>query len=241
MALSAPFDFKFNPQAKIRSEYIGRERQPLLVIDNVLRQPEAMIGFASSARFGAPPQGSYYPGVNALLPPGYGASLVAALRPLLERGFGLPRDKILTHEGFFGLTTYGPGELEPLQCVPHFDSSNPFRLAVVHYFCGEPFSGTAFFRHLPTQYESVQGPVRFETFRARVTFELENDAPPKAYVDDATPRYEQIAHVDAAFDRLVVYRTTSLHAAIMSGAPLSADPAKGRLTANSFIDVSAAA
>jgi len=34
----------------------------------------------------------------------------------------------------------------------------------------------------------------------------------------------------------VVYRTTSLHSGMMNGAELHADPATGRLTANTFIE-----
>jgi hypothetical protein len=230
-------DFSFNPSARIEGRFFGFERQPLLIIDDVLRHPEQMVDYAvQRGGFKAPLTGSYYPGLNGDLPRGYGPQLTQALRPLLEKGFGVPRDAELTWEGFFGLTTYAPHELEPLQCVPHFDSSNPYRLAIVHYLCGSPYRGTAFFRHLPSGYESISYN-RFEPYKTRVEAELRDAPPPQAYVDAQTRHYQQIDYVEAAFNRVAVYRTTSLHAAIMAGGELSRDPAAGRLTANSFIQV----
>jgi hypothetical protein len=230
-------DFSFNAAARIQGRYIGFERQPLLIIDDVLQHPEQMTQYAAAhGGFAAPLTGSYYPGLNGALPEGYGAALIGALRPLLEKGFGVPRNAVLTYEGFFGLTTYAPEQLEPLQCIPHFDSSDPHRLAIVHYLCGAPYKGTAFFRHLPSGYESI-GHARFDLYRRRVEAELAAESPVRAYVDETTPRYKQIDYVEAAFNRLAVYRTTSLHAAVMAGGELSADPAVGRLTANSFIQV----
>ena len=228
-------DLSFNPNARIQARYLGAEHQPLLVIDNVLSHPGDMVRYAvERADFRSPPPGSYYPGLNGDLPADYGPSLVRALRPLLAKGFGIPENAIMTHEGFFGLTTAAPGDLQPLQTIPHFDSSNPYRLAMVHYFCGAPYQGTAFFRHLPTAFESIDFR-RFDAYRDQVEHELATHDTPQAYVDRLTPRYQQIDYVEAVFDRLAVYRTTSLHAAVMSGAELSADPASGRLTANSFI------
>jgi hypothetical protein len=228
-------DLTFNPAARVQARRIGTERQPLLVIDNVMCHPDQMVRYAVQfGDFKRPPEGSYYPGVNGEVPPGYGPALVQALRPLLHKVFGIPQSATLIHEGFFGLTTTPPQALQPLQTVPHVDSSNPYRLAMVHYFCGEPYRGTAFFRHLTTAFESVDYR-RFDTYRDTVGRELETLETPRAYVDRDTPRYKQIDYVEAMFDRLAVYRTTSLHAAVMTGAELSDDPAVGRLTANSFI------
>jgi len=42
------------------------------------------------------------------------------------------------------------------------------------------------------------------------------------------------------FNRLIVYRTHMLHSGLLNRAPLSADPAKGRLTANGFIEAARA-
>jgi hypothetical protein len=229
-------DLTFNPDARIQGRYIGSERQPLLVIDDVLKHPESIVRYAAEQSvFQAPPGRSNYPGLNGNLPPLYVAELVRALRPLLHSGFGIPQSAEVTCQGFFGLTTARPDALAPVQSIPHCDSPNPYRLAILHYFCGEPFCGTAFFRHLPTGFESVDDR-RSTYYRNTVENELAVFGVAPAYASPSTPRYRQIDSVDAVFNRLVVYRTTSLHSAIMNNAELTSDPATGRLTANSFVE-----
>ncbi len=225
-------DMTFNPEARIQGRYIGSERQPLLVIDNVLKYPQTLVRYAiEQSVFGTPSDKSNYPGLNGSLPPDYGPALVQALRPLLQRGFGIPERESLSCSGFFGLTTTTPSELRPLQRIPHGDSQNPYKLAIVHYFCGAPYRGTAFFRHIPTGFESVDHR-RYDHYRDTVANELA-----ASETGDTVSLYQQIDHVDAVFDRLAVYRTTSLHSAMMDGAALTEDPATGRLTANSFIEI----
>ena len=230
-------DLTFNPEARIQGRYIGSERQPLLVIDNVLKYPETLVRYAiEQSVFQVPSEKSNYPGLNGDLPPNYGPELVRALRPLLHQGFGIPETETVSCQGFFGLTIAPPDALQPLQRIPHCDSQNPFRLAMVHYFCGEPYRGTAFFRHAPTVLKSVAHR-RYDYYRNTVENELTLFAMPQGYADEKTPRYQQIDHVDAVFDRLAIYRTTSLHSAMIDAGELSSDPATGRLTANSFIEI----
>ncbi len=232
MATAFAPDMTFNPGARIQGRYIGSERQPLLVIDNVLKHPQTLVRYAvEQSVFGAPSDKSNYPGLNGNLPPQYGPALVQALRPLLHKGFGIPESETLHCSGFFGLTTTAPGELRPLQRIPHGDSQNPYKLALVHYFCGAPYRGTAFFRHIPTGFESVDHR-RYDHYRQTVETEVATSE-----TGDTVGLYEQIDHVEAVFDRLAVYRTTSLHSAMMDGAAFTQDPATGRLTANSFIEI----
>ncbi len=236
MATAPVPDLTFNPQARIQGRYIGREGQPLLIIDDVLKYPQSLVDYAThQSVFRPPSERSSYPGLNGDLPPAYGTELVRALRPLLQQGFGILERETLSYQGFFGLTTARAQDLQPLQLIPHCDSQKPFRLAMVHYFCGAPFRGTAFFRHRSTGFEHVDHR-RYDTYRTTVEAELGRAAPPQAYVDQATPYYEQIDQVEAVFNRLAVYRTTSLHSALMDGGALTADPATGRLTANSFVE-----
>ncbi len=237
LSMSPTFpDLTFNPRARIDARSVGDERMPLLVIDNVLQHPEQMVEFAvAHGNFAPPPKGSYYPGLNGALPPAYGRSLVSALRPLLAQIFGISEKERLSYEGFFGLSTLSGKQLEPLQTIPHFDSDNPRRLAMVHYFCGAPFRGTALYRHLPTGFETVDSR-RVGRYRQHVFAELEN-APRHDYIEDETQHYIQIDCVPAQFNRLAVYSTTSLHSALLGGAPLTGDPRTGRLTANSFIEI----
>lgn len=232
-----PPDLSLNPDARINVSRFGAEEQPLIVVDDVLLHPEEILDYAvTSGRFADPPAGSFYPGRNGVLPPAYGQILCTALRPFLERVFGLPGGMALSYEGFFGIACHPPQALAPLQTIPHFDSANPRRLAGVHYLCHPPYRGTAFYRHIATGYESIHG-LRVEPYRRAVFAELEaaTGASP-GHVDGDIDGFERIETVEMAFNRLVLYRTTSLHAGLLGTTTLGQTPEDGRLTANSFIE-----
>lgn len=235
MTLTHPFAPQFNPDARIQARLIGAERQPLLLIDEVLTNPEGMVAFAAQAgRFAAPPRGSLYPGVNGMLPETYLGALRHALQPVIQEVFAIRHFDGLRCDGFLGLTTASLDDLNLLQRTPHHDSADTGTLAMIHYFCGAPYKGTAFFRHRASGFEYVDRG-RSDDYHAQVKAELAiKEGLPRTFVGAETPFYDQIGYVPAAFNRLAIYRTTSLHCAILDGAPLIADPARGRLTANVF-------
>ncbi|MFT4089765.1 MAG: DUF6445 family protein [Asticcacaulis sp.] len=227
---------RFNASARISARRIGREQQPLLIIDNVLQNPQDMVDLAGLASF-SKPQNSAYPGLNAEAPPAYARALAEALRPLMSQGFGLLPKGTLRFFSFMGLTTMGASEMRPIQRIPHFDSTDPYRLAVVHYFCDPAFGGTGFFRHQSTGFETVTAD-RVAMFDRQMSEELKQGVP-EVYTGLKTPYFEPLDKVDAAFNRLIVYRNNCFHAALLGGATLSDDPRKGRLTVNSFISAEA--
>lgn len=227
-----PFTSRFNPKARLEGRLIGHEQQPLLIIDDVLLNPEAMLDLAAAQTFQAP-EASAYPGLNAEAPADYGRALTEALRPLLHKGFGLPLKGALRFSSFMGLTTLPASEMRPMQRIPHFDSPDPHRLAVIHYFCDAHFGGTGFFRHQATGFETVSAE-RVAAFDRHAAAELRQGLP-EGYTGPQTPYFEPIHAVDAAFNRLIVYRNNCLHSALLGGADLSHDPIRGRLTVNLFI------
>ncbi len=224
-----------NPAARIDLRQIGRERQPLLIIDDVLADPDALIEAAKTADWHKPH--TQYPGLNAPLPAAYSQAVIRALRPLLQRGFGIPAHRQLNFFGFFALATQGPDQLQPIQKIPHRDSPDPFRIAMVHYLCRGQAGGTAFFRHQATGFESIDFE-RGETYDRTAAGELAAGGERLTrHVTAETPHYEQVDVAAMAFNRLVVYRSHVLHSGLLEESRLSDDPATGRLTANSFLEV----
>ena len=136
----------------------------------------------------------------------------------------------------FSLVTRAPEELTPLQRVPHIDVATETRVAILHYLCGPEFGGTAFFRQDATGLEQV-GPAdrkRYLEARSRDLAKLSQD---NQYPTASTPGYSRTTFSEARFNRLVAYRSFSLHSGIIDNPDLlSVDPAKGRLTANFFVD-----
>lgn len=219
----------------VRLEHVGTERQPLMIVDEVLADPRAMIDAASEAKFYVP-QHTNYPGINAPVPQSYYLTVITALRGPIEAAFGVSREAYLSYFGFFALATIGAAAARPIQKIPHRDSPDPNRLAMVHYLCRGTFGGTGFFRHRDTGFESVDAPrqPRYESVARRELEETQSDA--TGFTDAQTRNYELIGKSDAVFNRLIVYRSHVLHAALLADHACSADPTAGRLTANGFIE-----
>ncbi|HEX7800340.1 MAG TPA: DUF6445 family protein, partial [Asticcacaulis sp.] len=52
-----------------------------------------------------------------------------------------------------------------------------------------------------------------------------------------TPHYEMIDAAPCVYNRLVVYRSISLHAGLLGASTLTDDPRTGRLTLNTLIQL----
>lgn len=220
------------PNISVRLRRIGAEQQPLLVVDDVLADPWAMIDAARAADFYRPPH-THYPGLNANLPEAYYRTVVTALRGPIEAAFGLKASAALKFFGFFALATTPAERASPVQRLPHLDGPDPRRLAMVHYVCQGAFGGTGFFRHQATGFESVDAS-RQEAYAAALQAELARERASFAGAD--TPGYDLIDQAEPVFNRLIVYRGNVLHAGLLGRGGGSADPATGRLTANGFIE-----
>lgn len=230
---------RINPAIRVSLQRVGAEAQPLLVVDNVLAEPEAMIDWASRADFYVPPH-THYPGFNANLPESYYRAVIAALRQPLESAFGLSMRAYLKYFGFFGLSTQAAADATPAQRFPHVDCYDPNRLAMVHYFCRPGFGGTGFFRQQATGFEWIDQ-ARAKRYVDSVMAERQqSEGEPPAFPSAGMPHYELVGSAEPAFNRLIVYRSHVLHAPLLDPAGASADPRQGRLTANGFITPAAA-
>lgn len=230
---------QISSEIRVSVQRIGSEAQPLLIVDNVLAAPEAMVERASHTEFYVPPH-THYPGINANLPESYYRTVITALRQPLHAVFGLSPRLYLEYFGFFGLSTRSAADATPAQRFPHVDCYDPNRLAMVHYFCGEDFGGTGFFRQQATGFETVD-PARTRRYVEAVMAERrQSESAAPAFPGEGMQHYDLIGQADIAFNRLIVYRSHVLHAPLLGSGGASADPRSGRLTANGFITPAAA-
>jgi hypothetical protein len=216
---------------------IGRSGEPVIVVDGVMADPSELIDEAERAAY-APADGERggYPGLRAPLPGDYVERLLRLADPLIRKAFGLPGIRFARGESAFSMVTRPPEALHPLQRLPHVDTSSPLRFALLHFLCGPPFGGTAFFRQDATALEQVP-PADSAAYLAARSDRLAELPPLSGYPGPETPGYTRTAAFDARMDRLLLYRSFSLHSGIIPpGIPLPADPRTGRLTANIFVD-----
>ncbi|NYT42162.1 hypothetical protein HZY97_15430 [Sphingomonas sp. R-74633] len=225
-------DFSLNARPAARLSRLGREGEPLFCLDGLMQRPQALVDYAATQAEFAPVHGPAggYPGVRAPAPLDYVEAVVRALDPVVRDAFALGAVRLGRAECNFSMVTLAPGDLVPSQRAPHIDTSDPLHFAFLHYLCGPEQGGTAFYRHRATGFEAIT-PERAAAYEAARAVEPD---PAPGYIHGDTPEFEQIGAADAAFDRLLVYRSRQLHSGLPTGA-LAPDPRRGRLTANIFL------
>ena len=218
--------------AGVAVERFGFEAEPVVVIDDFAAAPQALVDQAAALAFS--PRGIHYPGIRAPLQPAYLAGRMDVLEPVLRGVFALDRGAALA-EAALSLVTTPPETLTPIQRLPHFDTTDGKRLALLHYLCGPEHGGTAFYRHRTTGFETVSQD-RLETYNAALRAEVARHGLPTGYVRGSGPIFEQTGAVAARFNRLVIYRSRTLHSGqIPENFSFSTNPRQGRLTVNIFL------
>jgi hypothetical protein len=212
---------------------MGEAQSPVVVIDDFTGAVEEVVDLAAAMAPFPQSSGSYYPGLRQPIATGdaaygYVECLLQAAAPFIGGGFDVDTFELI--EASFSMVTMAPGTLDPVQRAPHFDSTDPDYLALLHYLSDTP--GTAFFRQRATGIELVDdGNVdRFVSTARRVNGNL------SGYTFGSNQHYDQIGQVEGVRDRLAIYRGSMLHSGIIPpDMAFSADPRVGRLTANIVI------
>ena len=205
--------FAFNQNADVELARIGRCGIKVTVIDNVLRDPlrVASLGFAQSYTADS---GNLYPGLRAAMPATFSSEFRDWLTPVLQQQGVLAADQaICSDASFFSFVSTASEDLLPIQCIPHFDSTDPNLFAAVIYLCDTRFGGTAFYRHRRTGYEEITQD-NLQNYRLALNNDMRvHGAPQKAYINGDTVLFETIFASELKFNSAIVYPGRALHAA----------------------------
>lgn len=219
---------------QFRVEYIGNERAPVVVVENVWPEPQALIE-AAAGKSDYSVRSLYYPGVRSSAPPDYARAVTAQLSDIIRSAFGFSGELTIT-DSTFSLVATPAEKLVAFQRVPHFDSTDANRLAILHYLCGPRHGGTSFYRHRATGIESVTDENR-ERYIKAVNVEAKTaGVPPPRFIDDDTDMFERIARYECTFNGALIYRGRILHS-VNTPRDFVPDPnpRTGRLTLNTFL------
>ncbi len=230
-AMTGPLAPKTDPN--FRLEHVGREQQPVLIIDDCLADPGAVLAIAAKAHFAR--HGPHYPGIRAPVPHAACAILIDPLSAIIAKTFGLQCAPAFD-ECFLSVLTTAAKDLQPIQRLPHFDGLESDRLAFLLYLDRSEESGTAFYRHRTTGFETVDA-TRFAAFQSGLERNIrQHGMPASDYIRSDTGLYEQISAISGTFNRAIVYRGNSLHCAHLPEAfEPNPNPLEGRLTLNLFL------
>ncbi len=220
------------PQARVSIRKIGREEQPLVIIDQYSGMAARLHKAGCNSQFQQ--AGAFYPGLRAAARPDLIELRRDMITTILEQVFGL-RQEIVLEMLAYALVTAARGSLSAAQSIPHYDHAGQNVVAGMFYMLGEGSGGTAFYRHRRTGFETITA-LREAEYRSAVEGELQQSgwqAGDYHYGD--TDHYELLDEVEARPDRLILYRGNLLHSGVIPGsANLSCDPSTGRLTMNMF-------
>lgn len=231
-----PSVYQLCEDANIECFRVGNEQQELLLVDNFLKGASTLKEYAIQKNEFARAD-SFYPGIRMQVPQEYTIAIVNNLGFFMEQFFHLEVRQIKSAVSKFSIITDSPNNLDLLQRIPHFDSPSRKGLAVVHYLQSIPSMGTSLYRHKPTNFEYVDEQ-RYSSYTAKIKerFPAE-EAYPEGYINGSTDQFEEIASVEAIFNRLLMYRGTSLHSGqIGKDYNFDPSPATGRLTLTSFFE-----
>lgn len=215
---------------------IGADQQELVRVDNYMQGANALKQDAI-ARNNFAVADSFYPGIRMAISDTYIVALVKNFHGIIQDFFGLDLRKIKKAVSAYSIVTYAPDQLKLMQRIPHFDAPSRDSLAVIHYLCDAPDSGTSFYRHNATGYEYINKD-RIGNYEKSIVERFQNPTDqPTHYICGDTEDYSEIASHSAVYNRLLMYRGSSLHSGIIRpGYNFDPSPETGRLTVTSFIE-----
>ncbi|MFT7560939.1 MAG: hypothetical protein ACI93R_002864 [Flavobacteriales bacterium] len=222
----------------IKYTRIGVEKQELVLVDSYMKGIDTLRKDAED-RDNFAVSDSFYPGIRLDISEMYTTSLILNFRGIIKNIFGLDIRRIKKAVSKYSIVTLDPEKLSLMQRIPHIDAPSRESLAVVHYLCDSPNSGTSLYRHRNTNFEYLDRS-RLKNYLREIEGKFDKpSAYPSGYICGSTNEYEEIASYQAVRNRLLMYRGSSLHSGnIKPDYNFDPCPIKGRLTVTSFIEFS---
>lgn len=226
-----------NRSAKPYLRYVGREKTPIFILDDLLQNlSHSMLENLDQLVF--EPASTFYPGIRAKLPNEYIFTLAQAIVPLLYKVYDIPKSyRVQFFDSYFSLVTCSPENLSIEQQIPHFDGTDKYRFALLHYLSAGPHGGTAFYRNISTELERI-----YESDE-QIFLELINQyyknhpVTEKKYINDTNTQFIKIAEIPYVQNRLAIYPGNLLHSGLIDpSTDVQKSPISGRLTANIFLN-----
>jgi hypothetical protein len=223
----------FNPNPRISAVALPGGGE-VVVVDEVLRDPDGLVEWARSQAFHAP--AFPYPGLVVDGPRALSRRLLDFFTQHARTRLGARRT--LEHDVRLSMVCTRPHELDPRQWQCHRDrvSMDPSVLyvgSVLYLFRDPVLGGTSFYvpRQSPTATDRIvidSQTLDAAQFSARYGLQA-------GYMDGGNAYFDCVARVPAAWNRMILYDAGFFHSGDI-GRPerFSTDPASARLTLNGF-------
>lgn len=217
---------------------VGNEQTPVIVIDNFLTETQYLIDLAVDDAVFSSGQRTAYPGVRSALPEPFMCAAIAAVTPVIQQTYALPKKSTLgKYHGYYSLVATLEEQLGVLQRLPHCDTRRPYYFAILLYLNPGVHGGTGFYRHNPTGFERLGEQSFYHYVKAAESFMQDNGLPAEQYYQADDGHFCLIGSVDYLPNRAVIYPGNLLHSGLIKPElDVNNNPCDGRLTANIFVD-----
>jgi hypothetical protein len=219
--------FAFNDRAAVHVETVF-EGCPVLVVDDVFAQPEAVRALALTRNFDSTL--AFYPGVHGRIDRALLEPLFARLAELLERLTRI-RPDTADFTSDFSLVTTPAKDMLANQKHPHVDG---LPLAGVVYLNPHLSTGTSFFRHVPTGYAMLRTEEEANRYNAWLDSEGGRLQPETYAVADGIC-WQHLHTIEGRYNRLVMYPGTAFHSIAMVDVDPDVTLETARLTQRIFL------
>lgn len=205
-----------SPNQHVGFARIGEERQPLIVVDELVADPHALIVSAQQGEGFSQQNSDFYPGVRKVLHDTYPEFICDVITTsVLPRLNEFKQHFVSSGLCAFSIANQSPSTLLPIQRIPHFDTSDPTQWAVVHFLCDASFGGTGFFRHRHSGFETITQDRKRQYERILEDEALLKGLPPEQYLNGDSALFEMHHQVEAKFNRALIYPSNLLHSGLV--------------------------
>ncbi|MFD2165995.1 DUF6445 family protein [Thalassotalea euphylliae] len=224
---------QLNPQARFSLEKVGKERIPILIMDDLFLSPQPLLSYAKKYQEHFLSATDYYPGRKLTVDRTIFGDVLGKLTPILKHKLELDDDLKAEHAEL-AVTTTLPEKLKPIQMLPHFDSIGGKTFAFVYYCVDNSFGGTRFYRHLGTEFESMTSkrlPYYAPVIKQQAMTAKLHLSPQYNHQDNAL--FEVTSEVPFQQNRAIMYPSNCFHSGVISKlVAWQNDPLACRLTFN---------
>jgi hypothetical protein len=217
---------------------IGNEKTPVIIIDDLLVSPDEVKKDAVHNHIFSDTNSGFYPGIRAALPRDYIIETLRATYKTIATVYAIPQPlQLKPLASYYSLISTPPHALATPQQIPHFDSTQPYHFAVLHYINEGPHGGTGFFRDNATQFERISSQRENTYLHSVAHLSKQIAGEPPSYITSSTSHFTLYEQVEYRPNRLVIYPGNLLHSGLINPEKdISNTPHDGRLTANIFIN-----
>jgi hypothetical protein len=230
--------FNINPNIKPIIKQVGKEKTPVIIIDDFITDLTPLLNDAYYKQSFKPDPNSLYPGIRSGLPDNYVLEILKAVYQGIYKVYEVPRNlKLKLILNYFSLINTPEKDLSLLQRMPHFDTSKPYYFAILHYLNPSMHGGTGLFRHKLTSIERIEEKQVANYIESTQKFMQINGQPDAKYHNSSSDLFELYDQVAYKQNRLVIYPGNLIHSTIVDlKRDINNNPQSGRLTSNIFID-----